>query len=787
MRFAPIALAGLLLASTAEAGVSSPHPGLTLVDHGSTALVVADLCAPGVSVRATKYGERDHTAASWAQLVDAEVAINADFFDFPGWSYVVGRARGGGEDWPPGAQLKEVRSYWQFGLNFAGFEPNAAVPPAGAPWVTEIVGGHNILIQDGMGHGPFYDGDAVITTSHRRTAVGLSADRRHLYVFASDASLDGDGIVWNMAISAAEAGAPAIHWATNMDGGGSSQLYVKGLGAVISSSRPVNNHLGIYAKGVGPAWNCNCVPETCNGLDDDCDGLVDEDLSEQCGSDVGVCEFGTKTCDNGTWGECKGGVTPSLEKCNELDDDCDGTTDEDQVCEVEEAWQASLFDPGTLTDIDGDGRADVCGMSDQGVECHLANGHGFAPTAVVLSDVAEPESPSVFSTLRMGDVTGDGRADLCLRQPSGVVCWAGTAHGLGKRIAGPAFGDAEGYDDVAHFSTVRLGDIDGDGRLDLCARGALGFECHRSTGNGFGDVWLLPALSDAAGFDDVNRYGTLRLGDIDGDGRTDVCARDADGVSCWRAGPSGFSQRIVGPAWSDADGWNDWKRWSTIRLADVDGDGRADLCARDGEAFRCMLSDGSGFGREVSGPKLTDADGWGERDRFGSLRMGDVDGDERADLCGRTADGVRCWLFTGSGFDHVVTGPALGKDDGWNLPEGYRTLRLADVTADRRMDLCARTPNGIRCWVYQSGGFVESVAGPDWSNAAGWNAADRYNTVRIAGAGVSAPASAEPEASDEGGVLSGCALRRSGGGSAPVTLIFGFLLALAARRKNVWR
>ncbi|MEM4244983.1 MAG: S8 family peptidase [Candidatus Nanoarchaeia archaeon] len=50
--------------------------------------------------------------------------------------------------------------------------------------------------------------------------------------------------------------------------------------------------------------------------------------TRSCGTDVGVCEFGTQTCAGGNWGPCTGGVDPSTETCNGLDDDCDGSTDE---------------------------------------------------------------------------------------------------------------------------------------------------------------------------------------------------------------------------------------------------------------------------------------------------------------------------------------------------------------------------------------------------------------------------------------------------------------------------
>jgi hypothetical protein len=85
--------------------------------------------------------------------------------------------------------------------------------------------------------------------------------------------------------------------------------------------------------------------EICNGLDDDCDGEIDNGASNccqdgekrECGSDVGICDFGLQTCSVGSWGECEGEVTPmaSDECCNARDDDCDGIIDEgceDSLC-----------------------------------------------------------------------------------------------------------------------------------------------------------------------------------------------------------------------------------------------------------------------------------------------------------------------------------------------------------------------------------------------------------------------------------------------------------------------
>ena len=250
----PLALCASTLTGSALAAVSTPFPGVTVVDDGNRVMAIADLCAPGVSVRATAYDERRGTPQEWATKagVNADVAINADFFDFPGWTYVIGHARGNGKDWPGDKQNKEARVFWQFGpalADLASKDPSAIA--------TEIVGGHNVIIRDGHSTGPGFDGDAVILTSHRRTGIGLSGSRTKLYVFATDLSLEGNEMAAYMFAMASEGGAPAIDIATNEDGGGSSQLYVRGQGQVITSGRQVNNHLGILAKGSGASPQCS--------------------------------------------------------------------------------------------------------------------------------------------------------------------------------------------------------------------------------------------------------------------------------------------------------------------------------------------------------------------------------------------------------------------------------------------------------------------------------------------------------------------------------------------------
>ena len=96
---------------------------------------------------------------------------------------------------------------------------------------------------------------------------------------------------------------------------------------------------------VGGAFEaCNDIgpsAESCNGLDDDCNGVDDDRAGEvcecidgqttPCGSDVGACEAGLRTCISGRYGACVGAVEPVAELYDGADNDCNGATD-DVVC-----------------------------------------------------------------------------------------------------------------------------------------------------------------------------------------------------------------------------------------------------------------------------------------------------------------------------------------------------------------------------------------------------------------------------------------------------------------------
>jgi len=646
---------------------TDPHPGIRQLVRTASGprriyALEIDLCHRGIALRATKSGERGRTVSSFAGLVDADAAINGDFFSYSDYS-TTGLAIGGGQRWDD-TQDGAGTGFIAFGRGRAEVSPPGPVVEPPPAWMRDVVSGKRPLVRDGEAMDS--DGSDLCDTRHPRTAAGLSRDRRTLIL----AVVDGRSSQ-SIGMTCPELGNLMVDlgaWdASNLDGGGSSTMWVRGSGVLNDpsdgSQRVVGNHLAVLAGG---------------------------------SADPGSCDR--------SWEEA--------------------------------AVHGDAYDTSTTTDVDGDGVADLCARAGAGIRCALSEGGTFATTleGPALTNDSGWDDPTNFATLRMGDVDGDGRADLCARANAGIRCWLSDGAGFGAAIEGPALSDDSGWSAPQYYGTLRLADVTGDGKDDLCARAAAGFRCWPSNGAGFDAEIVLEGMANADGWDAPSRYGTIRMGDVDGDGKADVCGRAASGMRCWRSTGDGFSAPIDGPAWSNDAGWAGLPYWSTIRLADLDGDGKADLCARAAAGLACHLSTGDGFGAAVAGPAWSDEHGWDDYSNFASLRLADLDGDGALDACARANAGIRCVLFRDGGYGGAaLEGPALSDDSGWSAIRFQSTIRFADVTADGKADLCARAAAGMMCWPFDGTAFAQTaLTGPAWSDDSGWGAVPHYESIRLA-------------------------------------------------------
>jgi ELWxxDGT repeat protein len=106
--------------------------------------------------------------------------------------------------------------------------------------------------------------------------------------------------------------------------------------------------------------------EACNNIDDNCNGSIDDNLVIITTCGLGECagNTGAETCTAGVWSTtpCDPLAGATTETCNNLDDNCDGTIDEGFDADSDGTPDCSDSCPNdALDDADGDG---VCGDVD---------------------------------------------------------------------------------------------------------------------------------------------------------------------------------------------------------------------------------------------------------------------------------------------------------------------------------------------------------------------------------------------------------------------------------------
>jgi len=273
----------------------------------------------------------------------------------------------------------------------------------------------------------------------------------------------------------------------------------------VSGTKPVEITYGSEAHPCGIECNDSCprndptcqrvcwsaaapAAEACNGKDDDCDGETDEGfgLGEactgggSCGAGVLECTCTATSCpagDEAGWGERRCSTAPGAsadasrpERCNGLDDDCDGQTDEDFLL-PDGSGGAPLGAPCVALGVCGAGRVE-CLASDPSqatVVCSTAPGGSAYATARHGEDAEGREIQCDGEDDDCDGLTDEGWevGDLCpaigeAGSPCVAGIWECTRNGQ-DRVCSTHPG---GSDDRSETERCDAEDDDCDGQID---------------------------------------------------------------------------------------------------------------------------------------------------------------------------------------------------------------------------------------------------------------------------------------------------------------------------------
>jgi hypothetical protein len=305
---------------------------------------------------------------------------------------------------------------------------------------------------------------------------------------------------------------------------------------------------------------------------------------------------------------------------------------------VDQGWASQTYYQRHLGDVNGDGKLDVVGIAFAGL--------------MLSSDFSVPKLvnqaffPNGNFVTALADTGADGLADLVYFDRDGFRANSGskqiTDYWSTGEIKVQDFGRLQGW--VTQEQTPRLfADVNGDGRDDVI---------------GFGNAGALVSLAYL--FDSrVPSYSTY--------GRPIMGIYD---FGVWK-------------------GWDSYDRYYRA-AADVNGDGKDDIIGFADAGVMVALSKGDGtFADPIFAIDNFGFDqGWSSQDKFPRL-LGDVNGDDRADIVGIGIAGV--YVSYGQS-DGTFAAPTLDYDENFTAAHGWTSndltpRMLADADGDGLLDL----------------------------------------------------------------------------------------------------
>ena len=393
-------------------------------------------------------------------------------------------------------------------------------------------------------------------------------------------------------------------------------------------------------------------------------------------------------------------------------------------------WQVSASGSTTFSNIAGATSTTytftaAAGDDGKRFRAVFTNGYGSATTNAALLTVTGPASPPSVTTHPADATVVPGTVATFTAaasgQPEPTVAWeyslddgatwnaiagatassysftASTAD-TGRRFRA-RFTNASGAQASAPATLAVSGDvplsaaIDGDGKSDLVVwRRSTGTWYWLTSGSGFD-----PARSGAKQWGNAGLGDVPLLADLDGDGKADLVVwRASSGTWFWLTSRSGYdyaSSRQV--------------QWGNASLGDVpvtgdfDGDGRADLAvwrASSGAWFWLTAASGYAYANGAM-RQPTDA-------QPGDLPLaGDLDGDGRDDLVlWRPSTGTWSWLTSSSSF-------TSGSSVQWGSAALLDARFLKDADGDGRADLIVWRPStGTWYMLASSSGYAYASA-----------------------------------------------------------------------------
>ena len=339
---------------------------------------------------------------------------------------------------------------------------------------------------------------------------------------------------------------------------------------------------------------------------------------------------------------------------------------------------------------------------------------------------------------RVGDVDGDGHAEVVVTSPwgIGILKQAGatmTAPMMapnGTRFGGWLLNTADNQ-----FGPVA--DYDGDGHAEILVTSPWGIGILKLSGATLTAPMMAPNGTKFGSWKldtAVNEFGPVA--DFDGDGRAEILVSSPSGIAILKLSGATLTPLVTANNGTRFGGWLlDTSNNNFGPAADYDGDGHAETVVASPWGIGILKLVGGALTAPMMQPNGTRFGGWllntGDNN-FGEA--GDYDGDGRAEVLVTSPWGIGILKLAGATLSAPMMQPNGTRFGGWLLNTSDNQFGpAADYDGDGRVELLVTSPWGTGILKLAGGTMTAPMMAPNGTRFGGWllNTAD--NQLGIAG------------------------------------------------------
>ncbi|WP_112139538.1 FG-GAP repeat domain-containing protein [Glycomyces dulcitolivorans] len=346
----------------------------------------------------------------------------------------------------------------------------------------------------------------------------------------------------------------------------------------------------------------------------------------------------------------------------------------------------------TLGDINATGTTEILARDGRTGEYHVFNGitsidrDDHMTIDPALGGAAADRYSQVSG---VGDVDGDGVFDLAaVDSRTGDLVIAAFDENGAALHAPETVATGWGGERLPATDTDRAHDHDANGVADIVSRASSTGEVTVDQTDGTNSWWL-----------DIDPWGTFSgmdlletAGDFNGDGFADLLARTSGGVLYLYPGIGDGRLDTAGRI-RIGGGWNAMS--AIVSGSDHDGDGKSDIVAREASTGNLWLYPGTGTGSH--GARVLIGTGWNSTSLI--TAAGDLDHDGAPDVLARKSSDDCLYFYAGKPAGGLKNGVQIGC--GWNVMNSVAAV--GDLDLDGHVDWIARHTNG-NLYLYKGNG-----------------------------------------------------------------------------------